>query len=165
LIKTAVGLNTHDLIGEIKLQKTEVQQLKETLQGVMAYLKQKDPEFKLSMPLSQDSYAATTSGALPSLPKSIQPKSSFSSGDLSDVYELLRENPEYVDKVLNRAKEICISRGMDLNKEFAKGFFDRETFFRKVESAITLKAAPQKTKVPVISEKIPKRFEPIIEKN
>jgi myo-inositol-hexaphosphate 3-phosphohydrolase len=152
LINTAVGLNTHDLIGEIKKQKTEVAQLKETLSGVLAYLNEKDPSFKLKMPegltAQKDEPAIAVAG-----PRSLVPgKKIDTPTDLAGLIAFLKKSPEFVDDMLLKAKEICASRGIDVNSERTKLLFDRNAFFQRLDKALALAVKPGKSVQPVKNE-------------
>ncbi len=137
LINVAVGLNTNDLLGEIKEQRSEINELKSTVNALLTYLKGKDPDLNIEM----DGYAADTQEAADDTPDNymmtqdliVEERDVMDLTDLTDLPRFLEENPDVLDDMLSRAREIWLQRGNELTPEWDARLFTRQAFMERLE--------------------------------
>ncbi|MBK7085027.1 MAG: hypothetical protein IPH53_10320 [Flavobacteriales bacterium] len=126
LVNTSVGGSSNHLVASLKKQKQEVDRLQSTLDGVVAYLKAKDPAFDAGT-------TAPAGSAAQAAPKStLTPASTAVPRDHKWIEGFLRENPQVLIDVLERAKAECARRGMDVNDPIASKLFDKEAFMARL---------------------------------
>ena len=101
MINVAVGLTTNELASKISGQQKVIDDLRNQVATITAYLAAKDPAFKSSSTLPVAKVALNTSVAA----KLIQTQS-----------VVLAEQSKYLDLMVNTAKEICLKNGIDINK-------------------------------------------------
>jgi|GEM_PF-2336603 len=135
MINVAVGLNTNDLLGEIKKQRSEVQELKSTVNELLSYLKEKDPS--LTIELNEPKYA-TAASTTNSVSNTLIPQEQIlQERDIPDPANLGRffeEHPDQLDEMLTQAREIWLQRGNELTAEWDAKLFGRQAFMERLAS-------------------------------
>lgn len=111
-VNGAIGINVNDVAPKVKQIETENETLKATVNGLIAYLKEKDPSFKLP--------ALTTNPAL--ITKEVKPATdtkafvaamqSPNQVKMKNMLDILEKNPEIIESVQSHARATLDKKGV-----------------------------------------------------
>lgn len=136
MINVAVGINSNDLVAKLIKQQAELDEVKGKMNGIVAYLKAKDANFKeelFDVPTSTtiEPAKAVAINPLPApVATSVTPslaglKENFAFTDFNDLFE---KKPDLFESSLATTKQNFINQGADLSKnpELNRLLNDRE---------------------------------------
>jgi len=110
LVKVAVGINTNDLTDKLIQQQKQID-------GIVSYLKAKDPAFPQATPVAAISSQPAQVEAAPVAAAPVaQAPVAGPAPDWAKFKQTIKEHPELFARVLGDAKERLTAKGLDLTK-------------------------------------------------
>lgn len=120
LINVAVGINSNDLALKMMEQQTELTQLRASLNGVMGYLKAKDPAFAgIALPAAPSSTAtgqASNATTATATPPALQKMPHVTKASYANLAHMVAADPQLLHATMAKVRAQFQKQGVDLAK-------------------------------------------------
>jgi len=110
-VNGAIGINVNDVVPKMKQQQAELKEIKAKVNGLIAYLKEKDPAFKESLIQLDTNEILTEEKIQTDVPKPSIAKSSKIG--MNYIILMLEKDTELVEKVLTDTRTELERKGID----------------------------------------------------
>jgi hypothetical protein len=112
-VNAAIGINVNDLTPKVKQIETENETLKTTVNGLIAYLQEKDPSFKLPSLLTKPADIVNQTKSVTDMNTAFKAAIGVPvKSKLQNAVDMLENTPGLVELVQSHAKEILDKKGV-----------------------------------------------------